>query len=147
MYSDMWIISCILLAAGILCAAAGVILKYYSRQNVRYKGQAEARVVDIVAEPRTGSASLSEFRNRQAAVFEYYANGHLIKVKDTADTYPCPYRINQKIRIYYDVEEPQKFYVAGKSRLEYLASAGNVLGVILILAGCALFLAYASGNP
>lgn len=145
MYSEMWIMSCVLIALGIVCVAAGMFVSYYAQRNERYKGKAEARVVDIVPEPRTGSASLSEFRNRQVAVFEFYAGGHLIKVRDPADTYPCPYHMNQRIPVRYDPGDPQKFYVAGKSGGKILASAANILGVLLILGGCALFLFYASG--
>lgn len=145
MYSEMWMTSCVFLILGLACAVAGAVLKYYTQQGGIYKGRAEARVVDILIEPRTGMASLSEFRNRQAAVFEFYAEGHLIKVEDPADTYPCPYHLGQKIPVYYDIDEPEKFHIARKTKWEYLAGTAGILGVVLILAGCALFLFYASG--
>ncbi|MDO4322802.1 MAG: hypothetical protein Q4C61_09770 [Lachnospiraceae bacterium] len=144
MYHELWTISCVLFALGFLCGAAGLFLKYYFQRNERYQGHAEARVVDIVAEPRKGLASLSEFHNRQAAVFEFYAGGRLIKVKDPADTYPCPYYLNQRIHISYDKEEPEHFYIEKKNHWKQLASGISMLGVVCIVAGCVLFLMYAA---
>ncbi len=144
MYNALWTISCVVFVLGFICGAAGLFLKYYSQKNENYKGHAEARVVDIIAEPRKGAASLSEFRNRQVAVFEFYAGGRLIKVKDPADTYPCPYHLNQRIRINYDIDEPEHFYIEGKNPWKHLASAVSMLGVACIVAGCVLFLMYAA---
>lgn len=144
MYNALWAISCVVLALGFICGGAGLFFRYYSRRNESYKGHAEARVVDIVAESRKGQASFSEFHNRQAAVFEFYAGGKLIKVKDPTDTYPCPYHLNQRIRINYDIDEPEHFYIEGKNRWEQLASAVSILGVTCIVAGCVLFLLYAA---
>ncbi len=144
MYNALWVISCVVFVIGFVCGGAGLFLRYYSRRNENYKGHAEARVVDIVAEPRRGLAALSEFHDRQAAVFEFYAGGRLIKVKDSADTYPCPYYLNQRIRISYDIDEPEHFYIEGKKHWEQLASAVSILGVVCIVAGCALFLLYAA---
>lgn len=144
MYNELWTISCIIFVVGFLCGGAGLFFRYYSQKNERYKGHADARVVDIVAEPRKGQASLSEFHNRQAAVFEFYADGRLIKVKDPADTYPCPYHLNQHIRVNYDVDEPEHFYIEGKNRWKQLASGISMLGVACIVTGCVLFFMYAA---
>lgn len=144
MYSMLWNMSCALLVLGALCAAAALFLRIYAQKDEVYRGHAEARVVDIVAERRTGDASLSEFRNRQAAVFEFYANGQLYKVRDPADTYPCPYYLNQRVRINYDEGHPERFEIARPGIWERLASVSNILGVCFILAGCVLYLVYAA---
>ena len=86
MLNNWWIGSCILFILGVVFAAAAAVLKYYAGRDTRHGRIAEARVVDIVAEERTGDAALSEFRNRQAAVFEFYADGKLIKITDKNDT-------------------------------------------------------------
>lgn len=147
MYHEIWTVSCVLLVLGLLCAAVASVLKYYAEQKIRYSGRAEAKVVNIVTEPRSGNASLSEFRNRQAAVFEFYAGGKLIKVTDPADTYPCPYRMHQTVHICYNPENPTEFELMEKSRWKLAASVVNVLGITGILSGCGLFLLYASRIP
>lgn len=135
--------SCVLFVLGFLCGAAGLFLRYLAGRKEQYSGHAEARVVDIVAEPRSGAASLSEFRNRQAAVFEFYADGQLVKVRDPADTYPCPYHQGQRLRVDYDPEQPEHFCIANQNRRSLLASAVSTLGVACIVAGCVAFLMYA----
>lgn len=144
MYNEMWTASCILLVFGAVFAGAGTLLKYYSLRGERYTGRAEARVVDIVMEPRTGKSSLSEFRNSQVAVFEFFADGKLVKVKDRLDTYPSPYYINQKVEICYNQNNPQEYQILKKNRWKQLAGCMNVLSIVSILAGCVLFLLYAA---
>ena len=125
-------------------AAAGICLKYYGEQIEPLKGRAEARVVDIVTVPRTGEATLSEFRNRQAAVFEFYAGGKLIKVTDPADTYPCPYQMHQKVNISYEPSDPKDFRILEKNRW---VNAGKVLyicGIFFLCFGCLCFLLHAA---
>ena len=128
MYNALWSISLLFIFLGILLAGAGVLLKLLAQKNEVYKGRAEARVVDIVTEPRKGEASLSEFRNYQVAVFEFYAGGHLVKVRDSADTYP-----------------PEHFQIEDRNIFCQLGSAANMLSAGFILAGFLLFFLYASG--
>lgn len=145
MYNALWSISLLFIFLGILLAGAGVFLKLLAQKNEVYKGRAEARVVDIVTEPRKGEASLSEFRNYQVAVFEFYAGGHLVKVRDSADTYPCPYYRGQKVRIAYDESAPEHFQIEDRNIFCQLGSAANMLSAGFILAGFLLFFLYASG--
>ncbi len=145
MYNALWSISLLFIFLGILLAGAGVLLKLLAQKNEVYKGRAEARVVDIVTEPRKGEASLSEFRNYQVAVFEFYAGGHLVKVRDSADTYPCPYYRGQKVRIAYDESAPEHFQIEDRNIFCPLGSAANMLSAGFILAGFLLFFLYASG--
>lgn len=128
---------------GFLSCGAGLFWQLYFKKNEKYRGHAEARVVDIVTEPRRGQASLSEFHNRQAAVFEFYAGGKPIKVKDPADTYPCPYNRNERVRINYDPDAPEQFEIEERNRWREVASVIEILGVVCIAVGCILFLMYA----
>ena len=57
MLDSWWIGSIILLTFGALFAAAAAVLKAYSLRDTRGGKITEARVVDIVAEPRTGDFS------------------------------------------------------------------------------------------
>jgi hypothetical protein len=145
MYNGLWLLSCFLLAFGFAFGGVSLFLEHYARRQERYRGRAEARVVDIIAEPRTGEASLSEFRNRQVAVFEFFAHGHLVKVRDTADTYPCPYHLDQRIRIAYDPESPEDFCIEQKNLWRSFSRITNLFGVICVLAGCIAFFLYAMG--
>lgn len=144
MYHDLWMASCIVLALGLLCTVAGAILKYLSQRDTVYEGHAEARVVDIVTQRRTGEASLSEFRNCQVAVFEFFAGGKPVKVRDTTYAYPCPYTMNQRIRICYNPEQPQEYEIEGSDRWKRLGGIMSMLGIAGVLAGCIIFLMYAA---
>jgi hypothetical protein len=145
MYNGLWLLSCFLLIFGFVFGGASFFLAHYAAQHEQYKGRAEARVVNIVAEPRTGEASLSEFRNRQVAVFEFFAGGQLYKVYDKADTYPCPYDLNQRVRIVYDPASPEDFCIEQKNLWRRLSHIANLLGVACLLAGCIAFFLYAVG--
>lgn len=144
MYSIMWNISCLLFVLGLLCLLVGEAVKLLFHQNGPYTARAQAKVVDIVVRPRRAEASLSEFRNNQIAVFEFFANGRPVKVDDTADTYPCPYHINQSVTICYNPEKPEQFCIASHDMRRLVTRALGAGGVVLILAGCALFLMYAA---
>ena len=129
---------------GAACAAIGMILKYYGEQQEVYPGRAEARVVDIVTELRTGEASLSEFRHRQAAVFEFYAGGKLIKVKDPSNTYPCPYHLHQRVKICYNPANPTQYRILGINRWKQAGRYVYAFGIGLLILGCVLFLMHAA---
>lgn len=144
MLDSWWIGSIILLTFGALFAAAAAVLKAYSLRDTRGGKITEARVVDIVAEPRTGEAALSEFRNRQAAVFEFYAEGKLVKVMDKTDKYPCPYYMNQRLKICYDPSNPEVFSVVQVNKWSRVAFGMNYLSIVCILLGCLFFLMHAS---
>lgn len=144
MQNNWWIGSCILLVLGLLFAIASVILKYFSNRETQHLKITEARVVDIVAEPRQGSAAYSEFRNRQAAVFEFFADGKLIKCKDKSDTYPCPYYIGQRLKLSYDPKNPEECSVVQVNKWSRVAFGMNYLSVVCFVMGCILFLMYAS---
>ncbi len=144
MYHELWTASCVLLILGLLCLAAGMGLKYWIQQKQPYERIAEARVVDIVSCPRSRETSFPEFSNRQVALFEFYADGRPVKVADTADTYPCKYRMNQMVRLCYNPDNPQQFVIVEKSRTKAAAAAVRALGIIGVLSGCVLFLLYAS---
>ena len=144
MLSELWMLSCVFLVVGFCCTAAGAVWKFALHRKDRYEGHAEARVVDIVTKPRGGQASLSEFRNNRVAVFEFFANGRPVKVSDPADTYPCPYRMDQKVRICYDPENPEHFEVESVNIKSRIADAIRMLGIVFAVAGCILFFLYAA---
>lgn len=141
---NWWISSLILLVLGGCFAIVAVIMKQYGKRGERNLKHTEARVVDIVAEPRTGDFALSEFKNRQAAVFEFYAEGKLFKVTDKKDTYPCPYYLNQRVKIRYNPENPEEFSVVYTSKWDRASYGMNYLSIICVLFGCLFFLMHAA---
>ncbi|MCD7815002.1 MAG: DUF3592 domain-containing protein [Lachnospiraceae bacterium] len=140
--NSLWIGGIVLIILGLISEIAGSVLKVVNASKRSYTGYAEAKVVAIIPVERDRYAQ-ARFRNRQAAVFEFFADGKLIKIVDTEDAYPCPYQINQRVRLSYDPEEPQNYSLIGKEPMYILAVALNILGVLLILGGCLLFLKYA----
>ncbi len=140
--SNLWIAGTVLLIIGVVIAVAGIVLNTYSISSRPYEGMTEGKVVDIVSVERNPNEE-AEFRNRQAAVFEFYANGKLMKVVDRHATYPCPYERNQKVRICYDPEFPVRFRVIHAEKRSYLSVILNIVGVIFILGGVFLFMRYA----
>lgn len=143
MYHELWNASIALLLLGGLCFLAGQICNACSHRYLRYPARAEARVVDIVAVPREGEAALSEYHNRLAAVFEFYADGRPVKVTDAAETYPCPYRRGERVQLCYDPNDPKRHEVIKKDKWKMRSGRLNRLGSLLVLAGCGLFLFYA----
>ncbi len=142
MSNELWIAGTVLLIIGVVIAVVGIVLNTYSVSSRPYEGLTEGKVVDIVSVERSPNEE-AEFRNRQAAVFEFYANGKLMKVVDQNGTYPCPYELNQKVSISYDPEFPVRFRVIHEKRRSYLSVILNIVGVIFILGGVLLFMRYA----
>ena len=120
MYHELWNASIVFLILGGLCFLAAQICNACSYRYLRYPSRAEARVIDIVAVPREGNAALSEYHNRLAAVFEFYADGRPIKVIDATETYPCPYRKNERVQICYDPNDPKRHEVIKKDKWKIL---------------------------
>lgn len=145
MYNDLWIVSCVLLVLGALCAAAGTAFKYYGMREDDYPGHAEAEVVDIIPVARTDRSVFSEFSNRQAAVFQFYADGKLRKVVDTSEVYPCPYKLNQRVKICYDPADPERYSIPVTNKWKRMGSILSTAGPAALCAGCLLYLFYASG--
>lgn len=144
MLINFWNWSCFFLITGILMMAAGVCLKYYGEQLEPMRGRAEARVVDIITVPRTGEATFSEFRNRQAAVFEFYAGGKLVKVTDPADTYPCQYHMHQTVNVCYETNDPRCFRILESNRWIKAGKYIYMAGIAALCLGGTCFLLHAA---
>lgn len=143
MYRELWNASIVLLLLGGLFAAAGGVFRLLAQKKEPYSAHAEARVVEIVPVPWKGASSLPEFHNRLSAVFEFYADGRPVKVTDASDTYPCPYRLNERVKLCYNPENPQEYRIEKKDKWQILALHCRILSMLLVLGGCTLFLLYA----
>ncbi len=143
MNHELWLLSCVLFILGGVFAAASLYVRYKIQKQERYQGHTEARVVDLVTENREGAFSLSQFGNRQAAVLEYYAEGKLYKVTDETDAYPCPFHLGQRLSICYNTENPKEYVIVRRDFWRCLRMVFAAGGILLVLAGCAVFLIYA----
>ncbi|MCC8050548.1 MAG: DUF3592 domain-containing protein [Clostridiales bacterium] len=142
MPNSLWIKGIVCIFLGLAADIAGLILKIYGERQRPYDGYTEAKVVDIIPIERERYAE-ARFRNRQAAVFEFFSDGKLIKLIDKEDIYPCPYQLGQRIRICYDRNDPEKYIVIRNDKPRWRATALNILGMVLVLAGVLMFLMYA----
>ncbi|MCD8105247.1 MAG: DUF3592 domain-containing protein [Lachnospiraceae bacterium] len=142
MPGNLWMRGTVLVILGLIADVAGLIVKIYSAYIRPYEGYSEAEVVDIISMERDRNAE-SRYRNRQVAVFQFFADGKLVKIVDREDAYPCPYELGQRVRLCYDPENPEKYVVLHGEKMRYRAIALNAVGAILILAGVLMFLAYA----
>lgn len=141
---NLWMAGCILMVLGAACAVIGMLLNYYGEQQEIYPGRAEARVVEILTEPRSGAAALSEFRHCQAAVFEFYAAGKLVRVKEVSDTYPCRYVLHQKVKLCYNPLNPTQYRILKRNDWKMAGKLAYAGGIAMLLLGGALFLLYAA---
>ncbi len=142
MSNSLWIKGVICIIFGLAVDIFGLVLKIYDERRRPYDGYTDARVVDIISVERERYAE-ARYRNRQAAVFEFFSDGKLIKLVDKEDIYPCPYRLGQHIHLCYDPDDPQNYIVISKDKQHWRAVGLNVTGMILVLAGVMMFLVYA----
>ena len=145
MNHDLWWLSCVLFLFSAIFAAVSAFFRYKGQKHDVYGGHTEARVVDIVTEPRGGEFSLSQFGNRQAAVLEYFAGGKLYKVTDGTDAYPCPFHMNQRLSICYNTKNPKEYVIVYRDTWRRFGTLCACGAIFFVLAGCAVFFAYASG--
>ncbi len=132
-----------LIVIGLLTVVAGIVLNTYNTVASRpYQGVTEAKVVEILSMERDPNEA-AEFRSMQAAVFEFYADGKLMKVVDKSAPYPCPYELNQRVTICYDPDYPVMFKVIHRENRRIFSIVLNIMGVILLLIGVFIFLRYA----
>lgn len=146
MFDELWSFSIVLMLLGVAAAGCSLWFQYLGNRKEPYHGHAEARVVEIAVVPREGKDSFSEYHNRLAAVFEFYADGRPVKVTDDSAVYPCPYHLNDRVQICYDPEDPQRYRIIRKNHWSGAAGRCRTLAVLCLLGGCSLFLLYAGRN-
>ncbi len=142
MSNELWIAGIIFLVLGAVLTIAGYILKSYNSSQRPFEGIAEANVVEIISVEQDKNTE-TEFHNSQVAVFEFYAGGKPVKVRDKEGHYPCPYKLHQQVLISYNPDNPSVFCVLQKENKRYWATVLNILAVICILIGVLLFMRYA----
>lgn len=143
MNHSLWTLSWICMVMGSLMAVGGRISDSRRKQQEPYKGRAEATVIEIVAgEP--------DRRGREAGIHDYYypmlafyAKGRLIKKVYPDGGNPCRYRLNQKLKLYYDEKNPEHCKISGKDRKKTISASLYYGGYGLLGLGAVLFCMYA----
>lgn len=144
MNSMYLVLSAVCFILGTVLLAGGNFGEYYRHSNERYKGRALATVIEVIADKPDAAGVAAGIHTYYYPVFAYYAAGRLIKVRYTQGGYPCPYKMNEQVKICYDVHSPEKFVLAEPQNLKKVSKTGYYLGIILLVAGVAFFLIYAT---
>lgn len=143
MWDNLWVFSCVILLLGAVFAIVGMVLRYRWEQDEIYQGRAEAKVVEIRTEPYVPEHSLPQFRNRQIAVFQFIVGGNVITVDDNSDAFPCPYELNQKVKICYNKKNPEQYRLFSANFHAVFSRVVYDAGIAFICTGVALFFVYA----
>ena len=77
-------------------------------------------------------------------VFAYYADGRLIRKRYQYGSNPCKFYLNQKVKIRYKHHDPSAFVLERKNPLEQKAKFLHYAGLLLIVAGAAIFILFAN---
>ena len=102
----LWNVSLVLIVIGLLAFAAGIILQVIRREKEQAVRRVQARVVELVLDENTKGSAYG-LRNSYYPVFEYYADGKLIKVRHKEGAWPSRYKVNDRVSLLYDPEEPE----------------------------------------
>lgn len=143
MNSIIWVLSWIFIILGFLLVVAGSIGSTYNLSKERYKGHASGTVVEIVAGMPDQRGLESGVHDYYYPVIAYFARGQFFKEQYTKGSNPCPFTVNQKIALRYDLENPEKFVIAKPTRLHYLSRLSYFAGLFFCISGGIAFLLYA----
>ena len=144
MNNSVGILGIVLIILGAVSLLAGLLCRNYGNRRERYRGRAEATVVDIVADEPDARGKEMGIHDYFYPVFAFYANGRLIRERFPQGSNPCEFILNQKVKIQYKLSEPSVFRLKQKNSMERTAKLLHVVGMLLILAGGALFLLFAN---
>lgn len=134
----------ILIILGMLGMAAGILLQSYRRYKEPYKGRATAAVMEIVPGPPDSKGKASGVHDYFYAVFVYYAGSRLIKKRFPKGGNPCPFYLNQQVRIYYKLEDPELFKLAEPGPQKKIEQLLYAAGAALVVLGIFSYLFYAA---
>lgn len=134
----------ILIILGALCIFAGSLFRNYHSSHARYKGRAEATVVEIETDEPDARGRELGIHDYFYPVFAWYADGHLIRKRYPHGSNPCSFYLNQKIWIRYKPSDPSIFVLERKSSMEQRAKHLHYAGLLLIAAGVIIFILFAN---
>lgn len=142
MSNVIWGISGFLLITGILSIGAGVLSQRILKKKEEYQGNAVGTVIDIVMDEADEEGKGRGIREYFYPILGYYAHGKLQKSRYKVGSYPCKYKLNDKINIKFKEDSPEEFIVAVKDRANKLSSILYIVGIILCIIAEILFVVY-----
>lgn len=144
MNNNIGMLGDILIILGAICIFAGTLCRNYHSSHARYKGRAEATVVEIETDKPDAKGIEQGIHDYFYPVFAWYADGHLIRKRYPYGSNPCSFSLNQKVRIRYKRSDPSVFVLERKSSLEQRAKRLHYVGLALIVAGGIIFILFAN---
>lgn len=128
---------------GGLLLLAGAALRLYRYIKEPYKGRAVATVVEIQIDAPDTRGKERGVHDYFYAVFSYFAGSRLIKKRYPRGGNPCPFKMNERIPIYYKTEDPEVFKLADPGPLRNAEYALYACGALLLLIGFLNYMQYA----
>ena len=114
----------LMMLLGVIFIFLGFLCRRYRNIHAKYKGRAEATVVEIVAGHPDEKGRQEGVHNYFYPVFAYYADGVLIRKRYRYGSNPCKFVLNQKVNIRYKISNPSIFII---ERGNYLETGKNPL--------------------
>ena len=87
----------LMMLLGVIFIFLGFLCRRYRNIHAKYKGRAEATVVEIVAGHPDEKGRQEGVHNYFYPVFAYYADGVLIRKRYRYGSNPCKFVLNQKL--------------------------------------------------
>jgi len=120
MSTYVWEGSVILLFIGILCSTMGVILKRVAQRKEKYDKTTDGNILDLVLDEADLTGKARGIKEYYYPVLVYYANGQLTKVRAKKGRFPTSYKINDKVTVRYDGDNPEDCVVQERNLLKYV---------------------------
>ena len=108
----------LMMLLGVIFIFLGFLCRRYRNIHAKYKGRAEATVVEIVAGHPDEKGRQEGVHNYFYPVFAYYADGVLIRKRYRYGSNPCKFVLNQKVNIRYKISNPSIFIIERGNYLE-----------------------------
>ena len=134
----------LMMLLGVIFIFLGFLCRRYRNIHAKYKGQAEATVVEIVAGHPDEKGRQEGVHNYFYPVFAYYADGVPIRKRYRYGSNPCKFVLNQKVNIRYKISNPSIFIIERGNYLERRAKILYYLGIFLVLSGTFIFILFAN---
>lgn len=135
MSTNVWVKSVILLFIGIFCSTLGVILKRVAQRKEKYDKTADGSILELVLDEADLKGKVRGIKEYYYPVIVYYANGQLTKVRAKEGKFPTTYRINDKVTVRYDGDNPKDCVVQERNLLKsvHIWQICYVLGIVFCL--------------
>lgn len=127
-----------ILAFGVLfCVIAAGLLGSQKRKTGRCSEKTTGTVVGYV--PMRGGVTNDDITTEMwHPVFEYYASGRHIKKTGAVGSVKKKYDIGEQVEVFFDPDEPEKFYIAGERAGRLLSVIFAAIGVLAIVVAVVL---------